>query len=166
MSISPDTPLRRLDLSSPRYDQNTFEGRARHFFASANPLNVLATNAQLDAAKYIVDSYNKGEEDPSLTEADIWKAKELYDSAFHCQTGEKLFLLGRMSFQVPGNMFITGCMMTFYKTRRGVVFWFTLYLSLSFFLSFFLSLSLSRSLFLTSRLMFVISNLLIYLLLC
>ena len=28
-----------------------------------------------------------------------------------------------MSFQVPGNMFITGCMMTFYKSTPAVIFW-------------------------------------------
>ncbi len=113
----------RLDLNSPRYDQSTFEGRAKHFFATTNPMNILATDAELDAAKDIVLAYREDREDPNLTDDEIWKAKELYDSAFHCQTGEKLFILGRMSFQVPGNMLITGCMMTFYKTVPAVIFW-------------------------------------------
>jgi sideroflexin-1/3 len=113
----------RLNLDSPRYDQNTFEGRAKHFFITTNPLNVLATDGDLEKAKEIVDAYRNGTEDKNLTEDDIWRAKQLYDSAFHPQTGEKLFVLGRMSFQVPGNMVITGCMMTFYKSTPAVIFW-------------------------------------------
>jgi len=57
----------------------------------------------------------KGELLPGVSENEIWHAKHLYDSAFHPDTGEKMFLLGRMSAQVPMNMSITGCMMTFYK---------------------------------------------------
>jgi len=114
---------KRLDIDNPRYDQNTFEGRAKHFFATTNPLNVLATDEQLEKARQIVTAYRLGTEDKNLTEDEIWAAKELYDSAYHCQTGEKLFILGRMSFQVPGNMSITGCMMTFYKSTPQVIFW-------------------------------------------
>jgi tricarboxylate carrier len=113
----------RLNLDAPRYDQSTFEGRAKHFFITTNPLNVLASDAELDRAKAIVEAYRRGEEDKNLTEDEIWAAKQLYDSAFHSQTGEKLFILGRMSFQVPGNMTITGCMLTFYKSTPAVVFW-------------------------------------------
>ena len=113
----------RLKLDQPRYDQSTFEGRAKHFFATTNPMNVLASDQELDSAKKIVLDYKAGKEDKKLTDDEIWKAKELYDSAFHSQTGEKLFLPGRMSFQVPGNMCITGCMMTFYKSTPAVVFW-------------------------------------------
>lgn len=112
----------RLDIDSPRYDQSTFEGRAKHFFITTNPLNSLATDAELDKAKAIVVAYKAGFS-TTLSDDEVWAAKQLYDSAFHPQTGEKLFLPGRMSFQVPGNMVITGCMMTFYKSIPAVVFW-------------------------------------------
>ena len=88
----------RLNLDAPRYDQSTFEGRARHFFITTNPLNVLATDADLDKAKDIVQAYKVGKEDKSLTTDQIWEAKQLYDSAFHSQTGEKLFLPGKFSY--------------------------------------------------------------------
>lgn len=73
--------------------------------------------------KAIVEAYVAGKEDKALTEDDIWAAKQLYDSAYHPETHEKVFLPGRMSFQVIGNSSITGFMMTFYKSTPAVIFW-------------------------------------------
>lgn len=60
--------------------------------------------------------FRKGESIPDgLTLEDVYKAKDVVDSAYHPETGEKMIIFGRMSAQVPMNMLITGCMVTFYK---------------------------------------------------
>ncbi|CAL8099194.1 unnamed protein product [Calicophoron daubneyi] len=123
MSTSADIYSHKINIEKPRYDQSTFVGRAKHFFITTNPLNVLKTPSELDAAKSIVQKYRAGEKLPGLTVDELWRAKQVYDSAFHPDTGEKMTLVGRMSFQVPGNMFITGCLLQFYKTAPAVIFW-------------------------------------------
>nr|CDS34872.1 sideroflexin 123 [Hymenolepis microstoma]CDS34877.1 sideroflexin 123 [Hymenolepis microstoma] len=112
-----------INIDKPRYDQSTYIGRAKHFFITTNPLNCLKSNKELNEAKTIVQKYKAGEKIPGLTVDQLWKAKQTYDSAYHPDTGEKMFILGRMAFQVPGNMTITGCLLTFYKSPAEVIFW-------------------------------------------
>jgi len=112
-----------INIDAPRYDQSTYGGRARHFFITTNPLNLFVSGKALDNAKDIVERHRKGEITKGLTEDKLWEAKNLYDSAFHPDTKEKMFIIGRMSAQVPMNMTITGCMMTFYKSTPTVIFW-------------------------------------------
>jgi hypothetical protein len=51
-------------------------------------------------AKQIVESYRQGViARPGMSVDDLWSAKYLYDSAFHPDTKEKMFILGRMSAQ-------------------------------------------------------------------
>lgn len=59
--------------------------------------------------------YRLGREPPGTTNEQVIHAKKLYESAFHPDSGEKQNVFGRMSFQVPGGMIITGAMLQFYK---------------------------------------------------
>ena len=92
MSLLP--PKFNLDVS--RFDQATYWGRAQQFFSTTSPLNCLATDAHLDAAKDTVDRYRLGELN-HLTEDEIWAAKNLVDSAFHPDTGKEIQLLRKFS---------------------------------------------------------------------
>lgn len=48
---------KRVNIEEPRFDQNTYWGRAQHFFTVTNPLNLLASPSKLDEAKDIVERY-------------------------------------------------------------------------------------------------------------
>ncbi|KAM3727106.1 Sideroflexin-1 [Dirofilaria immitis] len=112
------------DISKPRWDQSTFAGRARHFFVTTNPLNLFISRERLEEAKKIVLDYKHEHKVPEkLTVNELWHAKQIFDSAYHPTTNELMVLPGRMSCQVPGNMLLTGGMLTFYKSPSAVIFW-------------------------------------------
>ena len=113
-----------INIDESRYDQSTYLGRAKHFFVTTNPLNILASDKQLDEAKEVVESYRATKQLPAgVDEEKLWKSKYLMDSAFHPDTKEKMLFIGRMSAQVPANLIITAGMLTWYKTTTGTVFW-------------------------------------------
>ena len=119
------TSLSKVNLDQPKFDQKTFVGRAKHFFLLTNPLNLLTSGKRLEQARRIVQNHKAGKDvsDEVQSVDELWKYKYLYDSAFHPETGEKSIIIGRMSAQMPMNMLITGCMMSFYKTHTAVIFW-------------------------------------------
>lgn len=85
--------------------------------------SLFCSSKELEEAKQIVCRFRAGEQLEHLSDEEIWRAKHVYDSAYHPDTGELMFPIGRMSAQVPMNMMITAAMLTFYKTPRQVIFW-------------------------------------------
>ncbi|KAL0964696.1 hypothetical protein UPYG_G00327710 [Umbra pygmaea] len=112
-----------FDIDAHRWDQSTFIGRLKHFANITDWRTALLPDSRLDEAKALVDSCRAGSVPPGTTVEQLHYAKKLYDSAFHPDTGERMNLIGRMSFQVPGGMAITGGMLQFYRTVPAVVFW-------------------------------------------
>jgi len=60
----------------------------------------------------------QGETTTKVSVNELWHAKHLVDSAFHPDTGERMNIFGRMSFQVPGGMAITGAMLQWYRSVK------------------------------------------------
>ncbi|KAF2349623.1 Tricarboxylate/iron carrier [Trinorchestia longiramus] len=81
----------------------------------------LVPPSQLVEAKELLIKHRASTKE--LGTAELRRASALYQSAFHPDTGELQNLAGRMSFQVPGGMLITGAMLAFYRSTPAVVFW-------------------------------------------
>ncbi|XP_031246440.1 sideroflexin-2 isoform X3 [Mastomys coucha] len=118
-----EADLSGFNIDAPRWDQCSFLGRVKHFFNITDPRTVFASEQELDWAKVVVERSRMGLVPPGTQVEQLLYAKKLYDSAFHPDTGEKMNVIGRMSFQVPGGMIITGFMLQFYRTMPAVIFW-------------------------------------------
>ncbi|XP_061397537.1 sideroflexin-2 [Musca vetustissima] len=112
----------RIDVDKPLYDLSTFKGRFQHFAWMTDPRTVIVSSDRLLQAKSLVDAYRRGDA-IDTTPDKVKYAMKLYNSAFHPDTGELQNFCGRMSFQVPGGMLITGGMLAFYRTVPAVVLW-------------------------------------------
>ncbi|XP_074643046.1 sideroflexin-2-like [Tubulanus polymorphus] len=113
----------RINVDGPLWDQSTFLGRLKHFAWMTDFRTVVVRESKLHEAKDLVDKYRIGLQTPGVTKEEVIYAKKLYDSSFHPDSGELQNVFGRMSFQVPGGMSITGAMITFYRTNTAVIFW-------------------------------------------
>lgn len=56
-----------------------------------------------------------GKEPMGTHMSQIVRAKQLYESAFHPDSGELQNVFGRMSFQMPGGCLVTGAMLQWYR---------------------------------------------------
>ncbi|XP_012281330.1 sideroflexin-2 [Orussus abietinus] len=118
-----------INVDQPLWPQDTYLGRWRHFAFITDCRTILVSTEKLLAAKKLCEDY-KGMVDSGLdqekigiTREEIIYAKKLRDSSFHPDNGELTNVIGRMSFQFPGCVFITGGMLAFYKSAKAVLGW-------------------------------------------
>ncbi|EDV97592.1 sideroflexin-2 [Drosophila grimshawi] len=112
-----------IDVDQPLFDLKTFTGRFQYYAWMTDPRTVLLPSDRLLKAKQMVDKYRAGDQTAQLKSQDVHYNMKLYSSAFHPDTGELQNFAGRMSFQVPGGMLITGGMLAFYRTVPAVLLW-------------------------------------------
>ncbi|KAF5273046.1 hypothetical protein FQR65_LT04788 [Abscondita terminalis] len=113
----------KIIVDAPLWDQKTFIGRFKHFLWVTDPRSCIESEENLYKAKTLIENCRKGIEPSGVNVEQIIYAKKLYESAFHPDSGELQNVFGRMSFQLPGGMLITGAMLQWYRTIPAVVFW-------------------------------------------
>jgi len=64
------------------------------FFANESLKDDELTDDELTRARSVVEAYKNGE-NLGLTSTQLWEAKYQHDSAYHPDTGKKMFLPGR-----------------------------------------------------------------------
>lgn len=109
-------------VETPLWDLKKFSGRFMYFLWVTDPRTCLTPEDELLQAKQMILNIRNGQAS-SLTENEINHARKLYASAFHPDTGDLQNIFGRMSFQMPGGMAITGAMLQWYRTNTAVIFW-------------------------------------------
>lgn len=97
---------------SPRYDMNTFTGRMLHFYSVNDPRTLLFTDEEAKAAERLLKLHELGEAPEDTTDADLWHARRVLESALHPDTSEPIFPLFRFSAFVPVNMVIVTATIT------------------------------------------------------
>jgi len=112
----------RVNLNKPRYDQNTFLGRLRHFLNMVDPMTLFTSDVKLKKAIKLLEDYETGKE-INVSEKELWHAKKLKDSIVHPDTGEKIFWPFRMSAFVPLNTLIAVGLLTPNPTIANQLFW-------------------------------------------
>ncbi|EDW79137.1 sideroflexin-2 [Drosophila tropicalis] len=123
--MSQSQELTPIDVDKPLFDLGTFTGRFKYYAWMTDPRTVLLPSERLLQAKEMMEKYRQGGDAAQRKESteEVHYNMKLYSSAFHPDTGELQNFCGRMSFQVPGGMLITGGMLAFYRTVPAVVLW-------------------------------------------
>eukprot|EP01112_Ceratiomyxa_fruticulosa_P022753 TRINITY_DN8443_c0_g1_i1.p1 TRINITY_DN8443_c0_g1~~TRINITY_DN8443_c0_g1_i1.p1 ORF type:complete len:364 (-),score=72.32 TRINITY_DN8443_c0_g1_i1:47-1087(-) len=109
-------------LTKPIYDQNTFEGRFKHFLDVTDVRTLFVTKEELDAAVDLLKRFKEGKA-TNVSNAELWRAKKICDASIHPDTGEVIPLPFRMSAFLPMNVFICAGLLIPNPSALTLVFW-------------------------------------------
>ena len=120
-----ESELNVFEISKPRWNQKTFQGRFRHFVEMTHPKHMFHSSDTLDLAHKHISNYQSGNrrEFQQLSVQEQWRIKYIYDSAFHPDSGDKMLLPFRMCAQIPSAVLTVAGILTYHHTFGGVVFW-------------------------------------------
>lgn len=95
-----------FQFGKPRFDQNTFFGRFRHFLDVIDPRTLFVTEKQLQECVELLDHFKQGTLPSGVTDAQLWQAQKIKQAIIHPDTGEKILMPFRMSGTVAwcGNL--------------------------------------------------------------
>ena len=113
----------RFVLDGDRYDQNTFAGRLAKIQELIDMRTLLTTDEELAAAQAKLAEFKKlGGKPDGLSDEELWDAQKTVNAIIHGPTGEKMFIVGRMSMFVPMNVPVAaGLLMS--KSMGATLFW-------------------------------------------
>ncbi|XP_040055710.2 sideroflexin-5a isoform X2 [Gasterosteus aculeatus] len=113
----------RFKHGKPRFDQNTFFGRLRHFLDVIDPSTLFVTEKRLQESLELLDCFKQGTLPPGATDAQLWQAQKIKQAIIHPDTGEKIPMPFRMSGFIPfGTPVVVGLLLP-HQTLASTIFW-------------------------------------------
>ena len=103
LKAAPMSALPPFSFERTQFDQSSWAGRTRHFFAVTNPMYLLASESQVNHAKAQQQAFRDGKRG-ALTDAELWRARTLTDAVLHPDTGLPVPAAFRVCAFAPANI--------------------------------------------------------------
>lgn len=113
-----------FDPKAPFYDPSTYLGRVRNTLDLIDVRLLLVGDEELERSKALLQDRASGSLAAGVTDEDLWRARRVVEGMVHPVTGEKMFILGRMSAFVLVNLPVAAGMLIHGPTSTmAAVFW-------------------------------------------
>lgn len=110
-------------LEKPRYNQDTFVGRLKHFLDVTDPRTLFVSKEKLEKSIALLEQFKNGTLPDDVSDRELWQALKVKQAIIHPDTGEKIFMPFRMSGFVPfGSPIVVGLLLP-NPTLVQTVFW-------------------------------------------